>query len=451
MNSRNKSICFWVAMFFLLQPDLRWASAESERRPNIVVILSDDQGYGDLGIHGNPSIKTPNIDRLASEGVRIKDFYVSPLCSPTRASLLTGRYNHRTGVMWPARGGEVLRPRETTIAEVLKQAGYRTGIVGKWHLGRYNGYGPADQGFDEFFGFRDGMIDDYFDPVLEHNGKPVWTGGYVTDILTERAVKFIESNQSSPFFLYLAYNAPHVPSQAPQKYIENYVKQGLPLSVAKLYGMVSCMDDGIGRVVDALSRLGLEKDTAVFFLSDNGPHMESSTEYQRFMSAESLKYDAMWRGTERFNANLRGEKGNLYEGGIKVPFIARWPAHFAKGRIADAMAAHLDLFPTILELCNIPAPTRLKLDGKSMVSLLRHGEGAALHEKLFFWCDQVEPNRSDRLLYPQVNYAVRSGNWKLVKGKELYDLAQDPGRASESCRPPSANCCGTAKGIRTLG
>src|SRR5262245_54580711 len=197
--------------------------AQSTGRPNVILVLTDDMGYGDLAIHGNNQVRTPNLDTLAHEGVRFKNFYVTPICSTTRAALLTGRYHQHTGVQWPFWGAEVLRLRELTIAEALKAKGYRTSIVGKWHLGRYGKYGPLKHGFDEFLGFRDGMIDDYQDPYLEYNGESVRASGYITDVLTDAALRFVESNRTNPFFLYLAYNAPHLPLQAPWKFEEEYL------------------------------------------------------------------------------------------------------------------------------------------------------------------------------------------------------------------------------------
>ncbi len=403
------------------------SGASSSERPNIILILTDDQGYGDVGVHGNTILWTPNMDRLAREGVRIKEFYVTPLCSTTRASLLTGRYNQRTGVLWPFRGAEVLRHREVTIAEALKEAGYRTAIVGKWHLGRYGKYSPSTHGFDEFLGFRDGMIDDYFDTALEHNGQPARIGNYITDALTEAALRFVEANQTHPFFLYLSYNAPHIPNQVPEKYEREYVERGLPPHLAKVYGMITCMDDGIGRILKALKKLGLDEKTVVLFLSDNGPQMETSRQMQQFRSPEWEAMDSMWKGAARYNANLRGEKSTVYEGGIRSPFFARWPGHLPAGKTVEVAAAHIDVLPTILDLCDVPIPEGPPLDGKSLAPLLRAGRGDALHETLFFWSDApVTQGSSPRMSIPRRNYAVRRGQWKLVAGKELYDLSRDP-------------------------
>ena len=433
-SGRVKCRAWGATLLFVVFALLSFVSgASSSRRPNIILILTDDQGYGDVGVHGNTILRTPNMDRLAKEGVQIKEFYVTPVCSTTRASLLTGRYNQRTGVVWPFWGGEVLRHREVTIAEALKEAGYRTAIVGKWHLGRFGKYSPSTHGFDEFFGFRDGMIDDYFDTALEHNGRPARISNYITDALTEAALRFVEANQSHPFFLYLSYNAPHIPNQVPRKYEQEYVERGLPSHLAKVYGMITCLDDGIGRILEALKKLGLDENTVVFFLSDNGPQMETGRQTQQFRSPEWQRMDAMWKGVARYNANLRGEKATVYEGGIRSPLFARWPGHLPAGKTVDVAAAHIDVLPTILDLCDIPLPEGVPLDGKSLAPFLLAGQGEAFDRTLFFWSDAPAMRggygalgASPRLSLPRRNYAVRRGRWKLVGGKELYDLSRDP-------------------------
>lgn len=420
-----------VALLVLFVLNTQGASLPD--RPNIIVILTDDQGYGDLSIHGNTLIQTPNMDRLAKEGVRVKEFYVTPLCATTRASLLTGRYNQRTGVFWPAKGAEVLRHGEVTIAEALKEVGYHTSIIGKWHLGRYGQYSPLTHGFDEFFGFRDGMIDDYFDTTLEHNGRPTQIHNYITNALTEAALRFVQTNQHQPFFLYLSYNAPHIPNQVPEKYEQVYIDQGLPSQLAKVYGMISCLDDGIGKILQTLQKLHLDERTIIFFLSDNGPQMETGREMKQFRSPEWQNLDAMWKGVERYNSNLRGDKSSVYEGGIRSPFFARWPGQFPAGRTLDMAAAHIDLLPTILELCGLKDLRKTFLDGKSLAPFLKSGKGHTLHKRLFFWSDPPSFSVNNthgvsnlEISYPRNNWAIRSGPWKLVRGIELYHLENDP-------------------------
>lgn len=425
----------WGLIFFSMA--VTSVSAEdSFARPNVILILTDDQGYGDLGANGNDQIRTPNLDRLAGAGVGFSSFYVTPVCSTTRAGLLTGRYHQRVGVPWPFWGAEVLRHREVTIAEVLKQAGYRTAIVGKWHLGRFGKYSPLTHGFDEFFGFRDGMIDDYHDPHLEHNGKSVRTAGYISDVLTDAALRFVENNRGTPFFLYLAYNAPHLPHQPPWRYEEKYVKQGLPSGLAKIYGMVSSIDEGVGRILARLEELGLDENTIVLFLSDNGPQLGRSRQrrqLERLRSPDWYEIDGMWRGVNRYNAGLRGEKRTVYEGGIRSPLLVLWPGHLPEGQTVDAMAAYIDLMPTIIDLCGVTPAESLDLDGKSLALLMKGEERKTPHDKLFFWVDEpVMPggygvlNDNARFEYPRKTYAARSGQWKLVSGKELYNLDSDP-------------------------
>ena len=246
------------------QPAL--AAEAAARRPNVVLILTDDQGYGDLGINGNTVLKTPNIDRLAGQGVMFRNFYMAPICAPSRASLLTGRYHQRTGVPYADGPTDVLRLREVTIAKALKSAGYKTALIGKWHLGRFAVNGPLAHGFDLFFGFRDGMITFYNDAILEHNGKPVRTNGYVTDVLTDAALRFVEENRTKPFFLFLSYNAPHLPMKVPIRYEEPYNKPGISAHLAKLYGMITHLDMSIGRVLERLKELEIEDNTIVIFL-----------------------------------------------------------------------------------------------------------------------------------------------------------------------------------------
>ncbi len=399
------------------------AAEVAARRPNVVLILTDDQGYGDLGITGNTVLKTPNIDRLAGEGVMFRNFYMAPICAPSRASLLTGRYHQRTGVPYADGPTDVLRLREVTIARALKGAGYKTALIGKWHLGRFAVNGPLAHGFDLFFGFRDGMITFYNDAILEQNGKPVRTNGYVTDVLTDAALRFVEENRTKPFFLFLSYNAPHLPMKVPIRYEEPYNKPGISAHLAKLYGMITHLDMSIGRVLTRLKELEIEDNTIVIFLSDNGAQ-KGTVGFVK--SAESDRLDELWRGVDRFNAGLRGQKGTVYEGGVRVPFIARWPNRFPKAKVVDSLAAHIDLLPTILELADVPVPEGLQLDGKSIAHILRSGEGARVHEKLFLWCDPAADYHTSRMTYPKNNYAVRSGPWKLVKGTELYNLDEDP-------------------------
>ncbi|MCI0464972.1 MAG: arylsulfatase [Gemmataceae bacterium] len=406
------------------------------KRPNVILIITDDQGHGDLGFHGNPRIKTPNLDRLARASTRFTRFFVSPVCSPTRASLMTGRYNYRTGVVDTFIGRSMMHPDEVTLAELLAAAGYRTGIFGKWHLGDNYPLRAIDQGFQEALVLKGGGIgqpsdppggDSYFDPVLYHNGKAVKTKGYVSDVLTDAAMDFIGKNREGPFFVYLAYNAPHAPLQVPDRYYEPYKKMNLAHSefpkigqplpgkaqqdvTAKIYGMVTNIDDNIGRLFARLEELKLAEDTIVLFLTDNGPQQV------------------------RYNSGLLGRKGSVHEGGVRVPFFVRWPGKIPANRDVDRIAAHIDVAPTLLEVCGATKPARVSFDGKSLWPLLKGGEADWPDRTLY-----VQWHRGDT---PELYRAcaARSQRWRLeqplgvqpgsklpkIPKFQLYDMVKDP-------------------------
>lgn len=375
-----------------------WAPrAPSVRPPNVLLILTDDQGYGDLSCHGNPYVRTPNLDRLAKESVEFGRFYVSPVCAPTRSSLLTGRYNLRCGVYGVTRGFETMWSDETTLAEALRGAGYRTGMFGKWHLGEHYPYVPHAQGFEEFIGFRTGHWLNYFDSLLERNGKPYPTQGYISDVFTNEAIRFLETNRREPFFLYVAYNAPHSPYQAPDAYAQRFRNRDLPDDTAVVYAMVENLDDNVGRLLRKLDELRLAGDTIVIFLTDNGPN------------------------GRRFNAGLRASKGSVYEGGIRAPFFLRWPAKLRGGTRLDTMAAHIDVYPTILDLCGVKPPSGKPIDGLSLRPLLE-GRTAGWPDRMLF--THRAPAQNPSAPYPG---AVRTQRFNLINGKELYEIASDPG------------------------
>lgn len=366
--------------------------------PNVLLILTDDQGWGDVRSHGNPLIDTPRLDRLAREGARFERFYVSPVCAPTRASLLTGRYALRTGVHGVTRGFETMRSDEVTLAEVLRDAGYATGLFGKWHNGAHYPHDPTGQGFDTFFGFALGHLNNYFDPLLEHGGTPARTDGFVTDVLTDSALAFIRRHRSRPFFAYVPYNAPHSPFQVPDRYFEKYTARGLSARTAAAYGMVENIDDNVGRLLDALDALGLRENTLVLFLTDNGPN------------------------GDRYDGGMRGAKASVHEGGVRVPLFVRWPGVIPAGRTVRALAAHIDLLPTIADLAGVPVPEGLVLDGLSLAPSLR-GEEAGVPPRRFFthWSGPFEVRP-----YPG---AVRTARWRAVHDGTawaLYDLLHDP-------------------------
>jgi arylsulfatase A len=368
----------------------------SPRRPNVVLIMSDDQGYGDLSCHGNPYLRTPVLDGLARQSVEFTRFYVSPVCAPTRSSLLTGRYNLRCGVYGVTTGYETMRSEEVTVAEALRAAGYRTGLVGKWHLGEHYPYVPHGQGFDEFIGFRTGHWPNYFDPALERNGTPIRTRGYITDVFTDEAIRFVERNRKEPFFLYLAYNAPHSPYQVPQTFLERFRDPALSRETAIVYGMIENLDRNVGRLLAKLDERQLAEDTIVIFLTDNGPN------------------------GQRFNAGLRGTKGSVYEGGVRAPFLIRWPGKLRPGR-RDNLSAHVDVYPTLLDLCGVRRPDGPPIDGMSLRPVLEERTGERPERMLF---THRETARDPAATYPG---AVRTQRFNLVNGTELYEIPSDPG------------------------
>lgn len=381
--------------------------------PNILLLITDDHGYGDLGCHGNPYIQTPNLDRLHDESTRLTKFHVSPVCSPTRSSLMTGRYNYRTGVVDTFQGRSMMYPDEVTLAEALSAHGYHTGIFGKWHLGDNYPMRAMDQGFQHSLVHKGGGIcqpseprnNSYFDPILKLDGRDMQCNGYCSDIFTNSAVGFIENHRSEPFFAYLAFNAPHDPLLVDERYSSPYLAKGLNEKTAKVYGMITNLDENVGRVLATLKTLGLEENTLVIFLTDNGAFMP--------------------KGAERYNAGMRGQKGTVYEGGIRVPCFIRWPARLPHSKDIDRIAAHIDLFPTLLEACSVPLPKEVHLDGKSLVPLLSGTASDWPDRALFFqWHRGDEPQRYN-------NCAVLTQRYKLVNGKELYDLENDPGEQTD--------------------
>lgn len=366
-------------------------------KPNVLFILVDDLGYGDLSCNNYGMNDTPNIDALMREGVNMSQHYsASALCAPARAGLLTGRYPQRSGVIDTISTGEMncLATRETTMAEVFKTAGYATGMVGKWHLGHvHEKYHPAQRGFDEYMMFHGGNTD-YYKWTLEHRqGQREADGRYLTDVLTQDAVEYIESHQREPFFLYLAYNAPHGPFMAPEEDIAPYREKGcFTEGLSTLYGMIRRLDIGIGRVMETLDRLGLRDKTIVVFTSDNGPQFSGQGD-------QSIK---------RFNCGFRGSKGSVHEGGIRVPLTIRWPDGLEGNRDYHDVVHFTDWLPTLAAMCGVPLGSReLRIDGQSVLPALR-GEGHTLNPKRFWQFSRSVPVSTH-------NAAMRDGDWKLVR------------------------------------
>ncbi len=376
-------------------------------RPNVLLIMTDDQGYGDIHSHGNDSLDTPNLDRLAEQGARLQRFFVSPVCAPTRASLLTGRYHLRCGVFGVTRGAETMRASEVTLAELLRQAGYQTACFGKWHNGAHYPHHPNGQGFDQFVGFCAGHWNNYFNSRLEENGQPRQTSGYINDVFTSRSIDFIKANKNSPWFCYLAYNTPHTPWQVPDRYWEKYGQRQLKNQQARCaYAMVENIDENVGRLLEALDTAKLADHTIVVFLTDNGAN------------------------SDRYNAGMKGRKGSLHEGGSRVPCFIRFPGRIPPQTRLAPITAHIDLLPTLCDYAGVPIAEELKLDGTSLVPLLSPVAGRAApwpNRTLFcHWGGRPNRQRANR-------GAVRTDRWRAVRSKtwELYDMQADPGQRTD--------------------
>lgn len=394
-----------------------------DARPNVLLIITDDQGYGDFSVHGNPYVQTPHLDQLAHDSVQFDRFYVNSFCAPTRAALLTGRWPLRTGCHGVTHNREVMRSSEVTLAEALGGAGYRTACIGKWHNGEQYPYTPQGQGFHESFGFNNGHWNQYFDATLLRGAQPETTAGYVTDVLTDEALAFIRRQRAEPFFCYVAYNAPHSPYQVPDRCYDKFRSQGLDENVAAFYGMCENIDDNVGRLLAELEQLQLTDNTIVVFLTDNGGTA----------------------GVPLYNAGMRGGKTSLHEGGSRVPLWMRWPAAGWQPHVVTPIAAHIDLYPTLLDLCGVPTPPGPPRDGVSLRPLLADTAAgtAAWPERVLFTHNPIdEQNR-----YPG---AVRTQRYRLVRelrGRnggsaaragdaravpwQLYDMQQDPGQARD--------------------
>ena len=373
---------------------------------NVVVIVSDDQGYADISCYPHPDeVQTPNLDRIAREGVRLTSGYAScPVCAPTRAGLLTGRYHQRFGFYTAADSRAGLPSSETTLAEILGDHGYATGAFGKWHLGYAPPYRPLERGFDTFYGFLGHGGHDYFDLAISddirsiyRNRSPIDDTGYLTRNITKEAIAFIEENRGKPLFAYVPYNAVHNPLQAPQDYVGRYSS---PDPQRNTYlAMLAIMDEGVGAILDTLDRLDLSDNTLVIFLSDNGGA----------------------RGTTANNGALRNFKHSVYEGGLRVPFLLRWPGRIPAGTVSDEPVISIDVFSTVLAAAGIEPPDELLLDSRDMLPALAGQLDRPLHEALYWnWIDKDS----------DTGWAIRKGRWKLLADKggiELYDLEADVG------------------------
>ncbi len=383
---------------------LHAADAPSKtEKPNILLLLADDMGWGDLRCHGNAKLATPSLDRLRTQSVELEHFHVSPVCSPTRSSLLTGRHHARLHVINTSDGLEVMHGNEVTLAEALKPAGYATGCFGKWHNGSNHPSTARGQGFDEFFGFSGGFFPNYFDPQLEHNGVSTPTKGFITDVLADAAMSFIEQNKARTFFCYVPFNACHSPMQAPQDLFEKYRTLGFEPKDAAVYAMIENLDRNVGRLMKKLDQLDLAANTIVLFASDNGPN------------------------TARYNGGMRGGKGSVFEGGLRVPCFIRWPDKLKAGSRVTEITQHVDVLPTLLELAAVPLPKRQPLDGVSLVSLLQ-GKASSRPQRTLF--DITGRGGKDGEIIREYPGTARTETHRWVHdGKQamLFDLRNDPG------------------------
>jgi arylsulfatase B len=403
---RHALIAFLAA--FALQ-----GSVQAADKPNVVIVITDDQGYGDLSCHGNPILKTPQIDKLFADSVRLKDYHVAPTCSPTRCAFLTGHWTNRTGVWHTIMGRSMLRENEVTMGQVFKDNGYATGMFGKWHLGDNYPYRPEDRGFTEVMRHGGGGVGQtpdywdnaYFDGSYWHNGTPEPVKGFCTDVFFDYATKFIKAQKDAgkPFLAYIATNAPHGPMHSPEEFSQPYKDQNVNL--ANFYGMIANIDDNVGKLREFLDSEQLTENTIFIFTTDNGTSS----------------------GDKVFNSGMRGKKGSEYDGGHRVPLMMHWPAgKMTGGRDVQPITAYVDVLPTLIDLCDINPPSGVEFDGTSIASLLSGNIPAD-------WPDRILVTDSQRVKDPIKwrKSAVMTTQWRLNNGKELYDIKADPGQESD--------------------
>ena len=377
----------------------RQSPPSSPTHPNIILILSDDQGWGDLSMNGNPNLSTPHIDSMARREVTFDRFYVAPVCSPTRAEILTGRYAVRGGVYSTSEGGERLNLDEKTLAEYFKEAGYATAAYGKWHNGMQYPYHPNARGFDDFYGFCSGHWGNYFSPMLEHNGAIVKGNGFIIDDFTDHALNFIQQNQDSSFFLYLPYNTPHSPMSVPDEWWDQMKdktldslhrdpeKEDLTFTKAAL-ALCENIDWNVGRVLQKLEELSLAENTIVLYLSDNGPNS--------------------WR----WNGGMKGRKGSTDEGGVRSPLVMQWKGTLPEGKTVPQIASAPDLLPTLADLAGLQIKPPNLLDGRSLKPLLMN-ENAQWPERML-------------ISHWRENTSVRNQQYRLDSEDQLFDMEADP-------------------------
>lgn len=404
INKRSTLVIALITVAVSQLVYLRSVSADSRSRPNVVVILTDDQGWGDLSVNGNTNLSTPNIDSLARDGASFDRFFVCPVCSPTRAEFLTGRYHPRSGVYSTSAGGERMNLDEMTIADTFKAAGYATAAFGKWHNGMQYPYHPNGRGFDEYYGFCSGHWGDYFSPPLDHNGQIVQGDGFVIDDFTDKAMEFIERNKDKPFLAYLPFNTPHSPMQVPDRWWTKFKDKELTMHnrdpkreniphIRCALAMCENIDWNVGRILKKLAQLEIADDTVVIYFCDNGPN------------------------GFRWNGGMKGRKGSTDEGGVRSPMLIRWPGKIESGKTIPQISAAIDLLPTLADLAGIEVVSKKRLDGVSVKPLLlaAASEMGAPHDRMIFshWRNRV---------------SVRTQQYRLDHQGKLYDMTTDPGQ-----------------------
>lgn len=402
---------------------------EKPERPNVILLLTDDQGYGDFSGHGNPYVKTPHMDSLFQSSIRFTNFHVDPTCAPTRAALMTGRYASRVGVWKTFKGRHHLREGESTMGEVFKANGYRTAIFGKWHLGDNYPFRPMDRGFEESYIHGGGVIgeapdywgNDYYDDTYFRNGEPEATTGYCTDVWFNEAKQFISKGEEKPFFIYLPLNAPHGPFKVPKRYVDPYLDNPeIPEQRAWMYGMVASIDENLGKLRRFLEEKGLAENTLLLYMTDNGTAAGVS-----FKDGK-----AGYQVVNGYNAGMRGRKTTPFEGGHRSAFAMHWPGGFGtEERSISTLTAHLDVLPTLIDVLGMEWEAPLPFDGQSLRPLITTESGAIFPKRTLFVHNQVAFGKKAVGDLPQkyLDYCVMTEDWRLV-GQALFDIQNDPGQ-----------------------
>ena len=414
----RRILFFSTTILFQLAAGI-FSEAKTQRPPNVILILTDDQGIGDMGCQGNPWLKTPNMDAFYEEAVRLTDFHVSPLCTPTRAAIMTGRYPINNGAWATFKGRDALSPGVTTMADIFKQNGYTTALFGKWHLGDNYPVRPTDCGFDVAIHHLAGGVGElsdywgnsYFDDVYYVNNEPKQFEGYCTDVWFDETIKFIENNKDDPFFVYLPTNAPHDPLIVAEKYADPYKKlEKDKIISADLYGMIANIDENFGKLLRFLDEKDLANNTILIFMTDNGTRFGYSRD-----------------GKLGYNKGYRGIKGDKLEGGHLVPFFIRWPnGKIQGGRDVNTLAAHVDLIPTLAGLCGISIPQNISLDGIDLSPLLLQQKKKIGKRTVF-----IHHRQDWRPPKDIAQTCILYDQWRLLNGKELYNIRKDPGQQND--------------------